>query len=201
MHNGASRANRLRASASVRTADFYRATLDSRSAVALAHRRPAVLAGRLSAVLARLLYATLAGGRPCLAAAVVEVAAGVVVGAAVEVMAAVGLVEGVGALVAAVEAAVGVVAVAAVGLVAVGLELSVLVLEVACVSSSSVGARPSRSFVSGFWVWRLGVAARIAAAALGASESGTLLGTAPAQALHTFTLDSGASAFSFVTAP
>ncbi|CAI7781924.1 unnamed protein product [Closterium sp. NIES-54] len=33
----------------------------------------------------------------------------------------------------------------------------------------------------------------IAAAALGASESGTLLGTAPAQALHTFTLDSGAS--------
>ncbi|CAI7830350.1 unnamed protein product [Closterium sp. NIES-54] len=34
----------------------------------------------------------------------------------------------------------------------------------------------------------------IAAAALGASESGTLLGTAPTQALHTFTLDSGASA-------
>ncbi|CAI7782925.1 unnamed protein product, partial [Closterium sp. NIES-54] len=33
----------------------------------------------------------------------------------------------------------------------------------------------------------------IAAAALGASESGTLPGTAPAQALHTFTLDSGAS--------
>ncbi|CAI7833922.1 unnamed protein product, partial [Closterium sp. NIES-54] len=33
----------------------------------------------------------------------------------------------------------------------------------------------------------------IAAAALGASESGTLLGTAPAEALHTFTLDSGAS--------
>ncbi|CAI7747130.1 unnamed protein product [Closterium sp. NIES-54] len=31
------------------------------------------------------------------------------------------------------------------------------------------------------------------AAALGASESGTLPGTAPAQALHTFTLDSGAS--------
>ncbi|CAI7798319.1 unnamed protein product [Closterium sp. NIES-53] len=61
MHNGASRANRLRASASVRTTVFYGATLDSRSAVALAHRRPAVLAGRLSAVLARLLYATLAG--------------------------------------------------------------------------------------------------------------------------------------------
>ncbi|CAI7797179.1 unnamed protein product [Closterium sp. NIES-53] len=67
MHNGASRANHLRASASVRTADFYGATLDSRSAVALAHRRPAVLASRLSAVLARLLYATLAGGRPCCA--------------------------------------------------------------------------------------------------------------------------------------
>ncbi|CAI7834683.1 unnamed protein product [Closterium sp. NIES-53] len=33
----------------------------------------------------------------------------------------------------------------------------------------------------------------IAAKALGASDSGTLLGTAPAQALHTFTLDSGAS--------
>ncbi|CAI7894807.1 unnamed protein product [Closterium sp. NIES-53] len=33
----------------------------------------------------------------------------------------------------------------------------------------------------------------IAAAALGASESVTLPGTAPAQALHTFTLDSGAS--------
>ncbi|CAI7898713.1 unnamed protein product [Closterium sp. NIES-54] len=33
----------------------------------------------------------------------------------------------------------------------------------------------------------------IAAAALGASQSGTLPGTTPAQALHTFTLDSGAS--------
>ncbi|CAI7928193.1 unnamed protein product [Closterium sp. NIES-54] len=33
----------------------------------------------------------------------------------------------------------------------------------------------------------------IAAAALGANESGTLPGTAPAKALHTFTLDSGAS--------
>ncbi|CAI7767882.1 unnamed protein product [Closterium sp. NIES-53] len=33
----------------------------------------------------------------------------------------------------------------------------------------------------------------IAVAALGASESGTLPGTAPAEALHTFTLDSGAS--------
>ncbi|CAI7857098.1 unnamed protein product [Closterium sp. NIES-53] len=35
----------------------------------------------------------------------------------------------------------------------------------------------------------------IAAAALGASESGTLPGTARAEALHTFTLDSGASRF------
>ncbi|CAI7762102.1 unnamed protein product [Closterium sp. NIES-53] len=35
----------------------------------------------------------------------------------------------------------------------------------------------------------------IAAAALGASESRTLSGTAPTQALHTFTLDSGASRF------
>ncbi|CAI7860839.1 unnamed protein product [Closterium sp. NIES-53] len=67
MHNGASRADRLRAPASVRTAVFYRATLDSRSAAALAHRRLAVLAGRLFAVLAWLLYATLEGGRPCCA--------------------------------------------------------------------------------------------------------------------------------------
>ncbi|CAI7773437.1 unnamed protein product [Closterium sp. NIES-54] len=37
----------------------------------------------------------------------------------------------------------------------------------------------------------------IAAAALGASESGTLPATAPAEALHTFTLDSGASACFF----
>ncbi|CAI7872796.1 unnamed protein product, partial [Closterium sp. NIES-54] len=37
----------------------------------------------------------------------------------------------------------------------------------------------------------------IAAAGLGASESGTLPGTAPAQALHTFTLDSSASACFF----
>ncbi|CAI7749229.1 unnamed protein product, partial [Closterium sp. NIES-53] len=67
MHNSASRANRLRATARVHTAVFYGATLDSRSSAALAHRRPAVLAGRLSAVLARLLYAMLAGGQPCCA--------------------------------------------------------------------------------------------------------------------------------------
>ncbi|CAI7744511.1 unnamed protein product [Closterium sp. NIES-53] len=67
MHNSASRANRLRAHASVRTAVFYGATLDSHSAATLAHRRPTVLAGRPFAILARLLYATLAGGRPCYA--------------------------------------------------------------------------------------------------------------------------------------
>ncbi|CAI7773162.1 unnamed protein product [Closterium sp. NIES-54] len=43
MHNGSSWANRLRAPASVLIAVFYGATLDSRSAAALAHRRPAVL--------------------------------------------------------------------------------------------------------------------------------------------------------------
>ncbi|CAI7879441.1 unnamed protein product [Closterium sp. NIES-54] len=42
------------------------------------------------------------------------------------------------------------------------------------------------------WFLR-GASGGIAAAALGASESGTLPGTAPAEALHTFTLDSGAS--------
>ncbi|CAI7739630.1 unnamed protein product [Closterium sp. NIES-53] len=47
MHNGASRANHLHAPASVHTAVFYGATLDSRSASALAHRRPAVLAAAI----------------------------------------------------------------------------------------------------------------------------------------------------------
>ncbi|CAI7909934.1 unnamed protein product [Closterium sp. NIES-53] len=172
-------------------------------------------------------------------AGVGEVAAGVVVGAAmevveaVEVVAVVGLVPGVGALVAAVEAAVGVAAVAAVGLVVVGLELGVEVPEVTSGSSSSVGARPSRPssffgdeverprradllrsgvaiFDLDFYVilspmYALSVSAEgdrfrcvppnpgIAAAALGASESGTLPRTAPAEALHTFTLDSSAS--------
>ncbi|CAI7732570.1 unnamed protein product, partial [Closterium sp. NIES-53] len=41
--------------------------------------------------------------------------------------------------------------------------------------------------------WHGGLEGGIAAAALRASESGTLPGTAPAQALHTFMLDSGAS--------
>ncbi|CAI7793013.1 unnamed protein product, partial [Closterium sp. NIES-54] len=63
---------------------------------------------------------------------------------------------------------------------AVGLALGVSVLGVASVSSSSIGVRP-----------------RIAATALGASESGTLPCTALAQALHTFTLDSGTSACFF----
>ncbi|CAI7854655.1 unnamed protein product [Closterium sp. NIES-54] len=81
-------------------------------------------------------------------AGVVEVAAEVVVGPAmeaveaVEVVAVVGVVAGVGALVVAVEAAVGVAVVAAVGVVAVGLELSVEILEEAKGSCSSVGARP-----------------------------------------------------------
>ncbi|CAI7803207.1 unnamed protein product [Closterium sp. NIES-53] len=99
---------------------------------------------------------------------------------AVEVVAVVGVVAGVGALVVAVEAAVGVAVVAAVGVVAVGLELSVEILEEAKGSCSSVGARPRPP--SSF------------AAALGASEF-SLLGTAPAEALYTFTLDSGASRF------
>ncbi|CAI7850355.1 unnamed protein product [Closterium sp. NIES-54] len=122
------------------------------------------------------------------AVVVVEVAVGAVVGAAVEVVeavevvAAVGLVAAVVALVAAVEAAEEVAAVEAVGLVVVGLDLSVEALVVVGASSSSVGARPSRpsSFVS-------------AAAALGASAFGIPPGTAPAEGLHTFTLDSGAS--------
>ncbi|CAI7889967.1 unnamed protein product, partial [Closterium sp. NIES-54] len=162
----------------------------------------------------------------------------------------VGLLAGVGALVAVVEAAVGVAAVEA-----VGLALSVSVLGVASVSTSSVGVRtrlPS-SFTCGrlhtqhrcfscldvawraefgddvelprwadllksriaifdldfdailFATYALSFSAEgdcyrcvpphpgIAAAALGANESSTLAGTAPAEALHTFTLDSGAS--------
>ncbi|CAI7881116.1 unnamed protein product [Closterium sp. NIES-54] len=66
----------------------------------------------------------------------------VVVRAAVEVVAAVGLLAGVGALVAVVEAALEVAAVEAVGLVAVGLALGVWVLGVANVNRNCVGARP-----------------------------------------------------------
>ncbi|CAI7837133.1 unnamed protein product [Closterium sp. NIES-54] len=63
---------------------------------------------------------------------------------ALEVVGAVGLVAGVGALVAAAEAALGVAVVEAVGLVVVGLDLGMEALVVATGSSSSVGARPSR---------------------------------------------------------
>ncbi|CAI7858473.1 unnamed protein product [Closterium sp. NIES-54] len=85
-------------------------------------------------------------------AGVVEVAAGVVVGTAVEVVAAVGVAAGVGALVAALVAAVGVAVVATVGVVAVGVELfRDEVLAVANGSSSSIGERPLRpsSFTCG----------------------------------------------------
>ncbi|CAI7884286.1 unnamed protein product [Closterium sp. NIES-53] len=169
-------------------------------------------------------------------------------GGAVEVVAAVGLLAGLGDLVAVVEAAMGVAAVEAVGQVAVGLALAVSVLGVASVSNSNVGARPrlSSSFtcrrlhtqhrclsrLDDAWraefgddfelprradllksriaifdldfdailstMYALSVSAEgdcykcvppdlgIAAAALGASESGTLPGTTSAQALHTF---------------
>ncbi|CAI7904373.1 unnamed protein product [Closterium sp. NIES-54] len=119
---------------------------------------------------------------------------------------AVGAVAGVGASVAAVVAAVGVVVavVAAVGVVVIGVELfRGEVLAVARGSSNSVRARLLRpsSFVSCLLsVGRLwGECYRcvppdqgVEAAALGASES-SLPSTAPAKALHTFTLDSGAS--------
>ncbi|CAI7838692.1 unnamed protein product, partial [Closterium sp. NIES-53] len=144
----------------------------------------------------RLLLVGSAAAARARVAGVVAVAAGMVVGAAVEVvevvevMAAVGVVARLGALVAAVVATVGVAVVAAVGVVAVRVELfRGEVLAVARDSSTSVGARPLHpsSFVSGL----LSVG-RIEAAALGASES-ALPGTAPTEALHTFTLDSGAS--------
>ncbi|CAI7872158.1 unnamed protein product [Closterium sp. NIES-53] len=127
------------------------------------------------------------------AAAVVEVAAGVVEGAAVEVVAAVGVVAGVGALVAVVEAVVGVAAAEAVGLMAVGLALDVSVLGVASISSTSDGARPCLPSSFGDCYRCVPPDPGIAAAALGASESGTLPGIAPSEALHTITWDSGAS--------
>ncbi|CAI7836711.1 unnamed protein product, partial [Closterium sp. NIES-53] len=112
-------------------------------------------------------------------ARVVAVAAGVVVVGSVqavdvaEVVAAVGVVVGVGASMAGVVAAVGVVVavVAVVGVVAVGVELSRgEVLAVARGSSISVRTRPLRP-----------------------SSFSALPGTASAEAVHTFTLDSGAS--------
>ncbi|CAI7858314.1 unnamed protein product [Closterium sp. NIES-54] len=156
-------------------------------------------------------------------AGMVEVAAGVVVGAAVEVVeavevvAAVGVVAGEGALVAAVEVAVGVAVVATVGVVAVGLELSMEVLEEARGRGSSDERYPVTpaassgvaifdldydSILSAMYAFSASAEGDcyrcvppdpgIAATALGASES-SLPGTAPAEALHTFTLDSGAS--------
>ncbi|CAI7806216.1 unnamed protein product, partial [Closterium sp. NIES-53] len=141
---------------------------------------------------------------------------------AVEVVAAVGLVAGVGALVAAGEAAVGVAAVAAMGLVALRVDLGVEALALDDASRAEFGddvERPRwadllRSGVAIFdldfdvilsAMYALSASAEgdfyrcvppdlgIAAAALGASESGTLPGTARAEALHTFTLDAGAS--------
>ncbi|CAI7858832.1 unnamed protein product [Closterium sp. NIES-53] len=120
------------------------------------------------------------------AAVVVEVAVDVAVGAAVEEAEAV-------EVVAAVEAVEGVAAVEAVGPVVVGLDLSVEVLVAVEASSSSVGARLRRLSSSGDCYWCVPPDLGIAAASLGASASGTPPGTAPAEALHTFMLDSGAS--------
>ncbi|CAI7833835.1 unnamed protein product, partial [Closterium sp. NIES-53] len=152
-------------------------------------------------------------------AAGVVVGAAVEAAEAVEVVTAVGVVERVGPLVAEVEAAVGVAVVAAVAVVVVGLELSVEVREEASGSGSSVRARPRHpsSFTCGkahtqqhcffrlddAWRTEFGdevephhwtefIRSGIEAAALGADKS-SLPGTEPAKALHTFTLDSGAS--------
>ncbi|CAI7825328.1 unnamed protein product [Closterium sp. NIES-54] len=128
------------------------------------------------------------------AAVVVEVVAGVVVGAAVEVVAAVGMVAGVGALVAAVVGAVGVAAVEAVGLVAVGLDLAAGVAIFDLDYDAILTAMYALSASAEGDCYRcVPPDPGIAAAALGASETGTLPSTAPAEALHTFTLDSGAS--------
>ncbi|CAI7811153.1 unnamed protein product [Closterium sp. NIES-54] len=138
------------------------------------------------------------------AAVVVEVAVGTVVGAAVEevevvvVVAAVGLVAALEALVAAVAAAEGVAAVEAVGpvvwaeLLRSGVAIFDLDYDVI------ISAMYALSFSAEGDCYRcvppdLG----IAAVALGASASGTPSGTAPAEALHTFTLDFGASACFF----
>ncbi|CAI7741559.1 unnamed protein product [Closterium sp. NIES-53] len=149
------------------------------------------------------------------------VGAAVEVVEAVEVVAAVGLVAAVGALVAAMEAAEGVAAVEAVGLGVAGLDLGVEALVVVSDSSSSVGARHSRpsssvngwsgvaifdldydAIISAMYALSFSVEGDcyrcvppdpgLAAAALGASASGTPPGTVPAEALHTFTMDSSA---------
>ncbi|CAI7812196.1 unnamed protein product, partial [Closterium sp. NIES-53] len=136
------------------------------------------------------------------AAVVVEVAVGVVVGAAaegaeaVEVVAVVGPVAEVEALVAAVEAAEGVAAVEAVGPVVVGLDLSVEALVVVGVSSSSVGARlrrPSRSFGDDVERPRWAELLRSGVAIFDLDFDVIFYAMYLAEALHTFTLDSGAS--------
>ncbi|CAI7786577.1 unnamed protein product, partial [Closterium sp. NIES-54] len=156
------------------------------------------------------------------AAVVVEVAAGAVVGAAVEVVeavevvAAVGPVAAVEALVVAVEAAEGVAAVEAVGLVGgrsgprrggpgggprqqqqrrSGTQspqygVAIFDLDYDVILSTMYALSAS---VEGDCYRCVPPEPGIAAAALGASESGTPPSTAPAQALHTFMLDSGAS--------
>ncbi|CAI7809388.1 unnamed protein product [Closterium sp. NIES-53] len=141
------------------------------------------------------------------AAAVVEVAVGVVVGAAVEVVAAVGLVEGVGALVAAVEAA-------RVGSgggqnqqqqrrsetqspqqlrVRAGQTCGKLHTQHRCFSRLDDAWRAEFGEDVELHRWAYQLRSSIAAVALGASESCTLPNTARALALHTFTLDFGAS--------
>ncbi|CAI7771346.1 unnamed protein product [Closterium sp. NIES-53] len=141
-------------------------------------------------------------------ARVVEVAVGVVVVEAVEAKVAVGVMLEVGAAVAAVLAALGLVVavVAAVGvvaaaMVAVGVELFRGELELLR-SSVDIFALDYDAILAA--IYALNVSAEsdyylcvppdlgIDAASLGASES-ALPGTAPAEALHIFTLDSGAS--------
>ncbi|CAI7811838.1 unnamed protein product, partial [Closterium sp. NIES-54] len=58
-------------------------------------------------------------------------------------------------------------------------------------ASSKIGPRSNLNIQA--WSYFCPYVIRTAAAALGASASGTTPGTAPAEALHTFTLDSGAS--------
>ncbi|CAI7854165.1 unnamed protein product, partial [Closterium sp. NIES-54] len=138
------------------------------------------------------------------AAVVEEVAAGVVVGAAVGVVAAVGLVEGVGVLVAAVEAAVGVAVVATSGGGSGAQRVGSGDLLRSRIAIFDLDFDAILSAMYALSVTAKGDCYRcvppnpgIAAAALGASESGTLHGSAPAQALHAFTLDSSASACLF----
>ncbi|CAI7872458.1 unnamed protein product [Closterium sp. NIES-53] len=133
-------------------------------------------------------------------AVVVEVAAGVVVGAAVEVVEAVEVV-----------AAVGLVAgVGAVGLVAVGLDLGVEAVVVASGISSILRSRTSRpssstcgklhtqhrSFSRLDDAWRAEFGDKVEHPRWEDLLS-TLPGTAPAQALNSLTLDSGASHYLF----